>query len=41
MDRKENRRNQHETRIKLATAIIGLTSAMINLLIKLIDWLNR
>ena len=41
MGRKENRRNQCASKLTLATAIIGLAAALIELLGKLIDWLNR
>ena len=41
MGRKENRRNQHMVKMALATAIIGLAASLIDLLCKLIDWLNR
>lgn len=41
MGRKENRRNQCAAKLALATAIIGFAAELIDLLCKLIDWLNR
>ena len=41
MGRQQNRREQQQYKLVLATAVIGLAAAIINLLTALIAWLNR
>ena len=41
MGRKQNRRKDHDSDIRLLTAIISLVTAIITLIIKLIDWLGN
>lgn len=41
MDRQQNRREQQQLKLVLFAAVIGLATAIINLLTALIAWLNR
>lgn len=41
MGRQQNRRDQQQLKLVLVTAVIGLATAIINLLTSLVAWLNR